>query len=162
MRACTCAAMVLLGALVAPAGAATRLDDSLSPRQRVEIVPRWVSESTSARLTDEQLNALVAEVRQFEVRLNTAPYVGKAAEIYLRLPVAIVGLQSPAGLRLEWRTRGFFAPGSVRPGDRLLLFRGAITQPVMGDTFDFVLHFDGRYIQRGLQFDPIYEIEILR
>lgn len=151
--------LALLVAFATQAAPPIRLDDSLSPRQRVEIVPRWVTES--GRLSDEQLNALVAEVRQFEVRLNTAPYVGKQAEIYLRLPVAIIGLQSPAGLRLEWRTRGFFAPGSVRPGDRLLLFRGRISQPVMGDTFDFVLQFDGRYIQRGLQFDPIYEIEIL-
>jgi len=154
--------LALLLAFAGSAGAATRLDDSLSPRQRVEIVPRWVSERVEGPVSDDQLNALVAEVLQFEVRLNTAPYVGQQAEIYLRLPVAIVGLQSPAGLRLEWRTRGFFAPGSVRPGDRLLLFRGPITQSVMGDTFDFVLHFDGRYIQRGLQFDPIYEIEILR
>jgi len=161
MRACA-RLLALLLAFVPPAGAATRLDDSLSPRQRVEIVPRWVSESTSGRLSNEQLNALVAEVRQFEVRLNTAKYVGREAEIYLRLPVAIIGLHSPAGLRLEWRTRGRFASGSVRPGERMLLFRGAISQPVMEDTFDFVLHFDGRYIQRGLQFDPIYEIEILR
>jgi hypothetical protein len=161
MRACA-GALGLLVALVAPASAATRLDDSLSPRQRVEIAPRWVSERVQGPVSDDQLNALVAEVLQLEVRLDTAKYVGQQAEIYLRLPVAIVGLQSPAGLRLEWRTRGFFAPGSVRPGDRLLLFRGSITQPVMGDTFDFVLHFDGRYIQRGLQFDPIYEIEILR
>ncbi len=161
MRACAGALALLVGC-AAPAVAATRLDDSLSPRQRVEIVPRWVSQSTSGPASDEQLNALIAEIQQFEVRLNTAKFVGQEAEIYLRLPVAIVGLQSPAGLRLEWRTRGFFAPGSVRPGDRLLLFRGKVTQPVMGDTFDFVLHFDGRYIQRGLQFDPIYEIEILR
>jgi hypothetical protein len=156
------ATALLLFALALPAGAATRLDDSLSPRQRVEIVPRWVSERVQGPVSDDQLNALVAEVPRFEVRLNTAKYVGQEAEIYLRLPVAIVGLQSPAGLRLEWRTRGFFAPGAVRPGDRLLLFRGKVTQPVMGDTFDFLLHFDGRYIQRGLQFDPIYEIEILR
>jgi hypothetical protein len=161
MRACA-GVLALLAALAAPASAATRLDDSLSPRQRVEIIPRWVTDFAPGRVSDEQLNALVAEVRQFEVRLDTAKYVGREAEIYLRLPVAIIGLHSPAGLRLEWRTRGRFASGSVRPGDRALLFRGTVTEPVMGDTFDFVLHFDGRYIQRGLQFDPIYEIEILR
>ena len=159
MRAAT--ALMLL-ALAVPVGAATRLDDSLSPRQRVEIVPRWVTESEPGSLSSDQLNALVAEVRAFEVRLNTAPYVGREAEIYLRLPLGIVGLHSPAGLRLEWRTRGRFASGSVRPGERALLLRGPITDRVMSETFDFVLHFDGRYIQRGLKFDPIYEIEVLR
>lgn len=151
-------AAIGLAALV-PASAATRLDDSLSPRQRVETTARWLYDGTGD-WTEDQMNALVAEVRGMEFRLRTAPYVGKDAEIYLTLPSHVMGLASPTAMRLEWTTRGTFTSGSLVPGNRALVYRGKITQPVMTDFFDFRIYLDARTWEGGVQFDPVFEIDL--
>ncbi len=140
--------------------ASTRLDDSLSPRQRVETTSRWLYDG-AGRWNVEQMNALVAEVRAMEFRLRTAPYVGKNAEIYLTVPQHVLGLKSPTAMRVEWTTRGLFAPGSLVPGNRALVYRGKITQSVMSDYFDFRIFLDARTSERGIEFDPIFEIDIV-
>jgi hypothetical protein len=63
-------------------------------------------------------------------------------------------------MRVEWTTRGTFAPGSVVPGDRALVWRGKIAQPVMSDYFDFRILFDARTSERGIEFDPVFEIDV--
>ena len=141
-------------------GAATRLDDSLSPRQRVQATTRWVYEGTGD-WTSDQLSALVAEVPTMEFRLRTAPYVGHDAEIYLSIPRGVIGLKSPTAMRLEWTTRGLFIPGSLLPGSRTLVYRGRITDPLMTGYFDFRVFLDSRTSELGIEFDPTFEIELL-
>ena len=63
------AALVLAG----PSLASTKLDDSLSPRQRVSVVTHWLYDGVGDWNPD-QINALVADVRAMEFRLRTAPY----------------------------------------------------------------------------------------
>lgn len=140
--------------------ASTRLDDTLSPRQRVEATPRWLYDGVGD-WNEEQLNALVADVRAMEFRLRTAPYVGKNAEIYLAIPQHVSGLKTPTAMRVEWTTRGLFSPGSVLPGNRTLVYRGKITQAVMTDFFDFRIFLDARTSERGIEFDPIFEIDLV-
>lgn len=149
------AALALCGA----AFASTRLDDSLSPRQRVDATTRWLHDGIGD-WNEDQLNALVAEVRAMEFRLRTAPYIGKNAEIYLSLPQRITGLKVPTSMRMEWTTRGTFAPGSVVPGSRALVWRGKITEPVMSDYFDFRIYYDARTAEGGIEFDPAFEIDV--
>ncbi len=154
---------LLLAAGIAACTAAvgsTRLDDSLSPRQRIETTTRWLNDGTGDWNPD-QLNALVAEVRAMEFRLRTAPYVGKNAEIYLSIPQHVSGLRIPTAMRVEWTTRGLFSPGSVVPGNRALVYRGKITQSVMTDFFDFRIFLDARTSERGIEFDPIFEIDLV-
>lgn len=155
-------APILLAALLASASAAaaTRLDDSLSPRQRVQATTNWLYDG-AGDWTADQMNALVADVRAMEFRLRTAPYLGKTAEIYLVLPDHVSGLKSPTGFRVDWTTRGRFAPGSAVPGTRSLVFRGKITEPVMSDYFDFRIFIDARSWERGIEFDPVFEIELV-
>jgi hypothetical protein len=138
--------------------ASTRLDDSLSPRQRVETTAQWLYDGTGS-WNEDQVNALVARVSSMEFRLRTAPYVGKNAEIYLSVPRHVTGLNVPASMRVEWTTRGTFGPGSVVPGSRALVWRGKITEPVMSDYFDFTIYFDARNWERGIEFDPVFEID---
>ena len=95
-----------------------------------------------------------------EFRLKTQPYVGKKVQIFLGVPRLVKGLRSPSAMRLEWKTRSKFSPGSLLPGDRTLVFQGKITDSVMSD-FDFRIYLDGRYLERGLEFDPVFEIEVL-
>ena len=158
MRRTVLLAAGLFACALAQAG--VRLDDSLSPRQRVEATTRFLYEGVGNWNAD-QVSALVAQVRGMEFRLRTAPYVGKSAEIYLTVADHVSGLKSPTAMRLEWTTRGRFAPGSLVPGTRALVYRGKITDAVMSDFFDFTIYLDARDWERGLEFDPVFEIDVV-
>jgi hypothetical protein len=152
------AAALCLAAGCALAG--TRLDDSLSPRQHVELTSQWERRQAEAQDTDQRLAVLV-EARDVDIRLNTAPWAGKNAEIYIVFPQAVSGLRLPNAMRIEWRTRGRFAAGVTIPGQRALVYRGPISAAVSGDIFDFTYRIDGRYFDRRLQFQPVFEIDPL-
>ncbi len=158
MKTFSLACMALAATM--PAGAA-RLDDSLSPRQNVDVIIDWRHNTNLDRLDEDQLNALYSNVRNFEVRLNTAQYNGMQARIYLGLPVVIPGLDDPAGMRLSWTTRGVFADGTVTPGTRSLLFQGLINSAVLIDILDFTIEIDGRSFNYPINFEPEYEIETI-
>ena len=153
----------LIGALASAAlvvhGAPIRLDDSQSPRQRIETQARW-SNVGDSDFSEDEFNEQVAEIVGFESRLRTAPYVGRNASIYLALPRISKGLRLATAMRLEWTSRGRFASGSVRPGDRALVFRGKIDAPTFVETIDLRILIDGRYLEHGLEFEPIFEIEL--
>lgn len=156
------AALILMVLLAVPA-AAVKLDDSPSPRQRVDVQMQWTYEiPRNRRLTLQEMSALNARIRAHEVRLNTAAYVGRTVQIYLGLPIQIQGLKSPAGMRLEWQTRGPFSAGSTQPGSRSLIYQGPVTAALMSDIFDFTLHIDAQSLDGRLQFDPQFELEILK
>jgi hypothetical protein len=125
----------------------------------VEATAHWLYDG-AGDWNEDQINALVADVSAMEFRLRTAPYVGKNAEIYLAIPQHVKGLTTPTALRVEWTTRGTFSPGSVVPGQRALVWRGKITDAVMSDYLDFRIYFDARTSERGIEFDPIFEIDI--
>jgi hypothetical protein len=156
MKVFALACLALAAAM--PAGA-DKLDDSLSPRQNVDVIIDWRYSSNLDNLDEEQLNALFSTVRNFEVRLNTAQFTGQQARIYLSLPVVIRGLDDPAGMRLSWTTRGVFTDGTVTPGTRSLLFDGIITSAVLIDILDFTIEIDGRSFKDPITFEPEYEIE---
>lgn len=143
-----------------PANAGTRLDDSLSPRSRIELQATWEHDEQEGDGAG-QLMAIVGEVRDLEIRLDTAAWVGRNAEIYVRYPQDIAGLRLPSAMRIEWRTRGRFSGGVAIPGQRALIYRGRIESAVTGDFFDFTYRIDGRHFDRRLQFDPVFEIEPL-
>lgn len=139
--------------------AVQRLDDSASPAARLTVSPRWLFDSGNETLSDEQTNALVAELRAVEYRLATARFTGKQADIYLRLENPVRGLRVPSGMRLQWTTRGKMRPGVLFSGDRVLVFRGIVSEPRMTEFFDFTIQIDGRHFDGGLEFQPIFEIE---
>ncbi len=139
-------------------GAPVRLDDSASPRARVDVTPRWVNADEAAG--PEQLNAMVADVANLEVRLNTSKFVGRSARVFLVLPEFVPGLRSPSGMRAEWRSRGVFRPGSALPGARTLVYDGPITQPYLADILDITLFLDARHLERGLRIEPYFELEL--
>lgn len=151
-------ALTCLAFAIALPVSAARLDDSLSPRQNVDVIIDWRYNNLE-NLDEEKFNALHSVVRNFEVRLNTAQYTGKQARVYLSLPVVIRGLDDPAGMRLSWSTRGVFSDGTVTPGTRSLLFDGVITSAVLIDILDFTIEIDGRSFINPITFEPEYEIE---
>jgi hypothetical protein len=143
----------------APWALAERLDDSASPKRRLDLEPRWLHNEGYLG-TPERLNAMVAAVPRVEVRLNTAKHVGKRGRIYLVMPPFVPGLNSPNGMRLEWRAHGLFQSGSALPGEKALLYDGPVTQSMMSDVLDFQVHLDARYVTSALRFDPVFDIEV--
>ena len=49
-----------------------RLDDSSSPAARLMVTPRWMHDNAGRELSDDQMNALVAEVRGAEILVHCA------------------------------------------------------------------------------------------
>jgi len=152
-------AAALTALTLAPPAAAARLDDSLSPRQNIDILIDWQYHNILENLDEQQLNALSSTASGIEIRLNTAQYMGRQARIYLGLPLVIRGLDDPAALRLSWTTHGVFSDGTATPGTRALLFDGVITSEVIIDILDFTLDVDGRSFNEPINFEPVYEIE---
>ena len=150
---------VALALAAATANAAPkRLDDRASPRSQVNVESRWLHSGEG--LNAEQLNAMVATVNNLEFRLDTSAYVGKRARIYLVIPEFVQGLRGPAGMRVEWTTRGQFMAGSALPGQRTLVYDGMVQRPSMQETLDLSVFLDARYLERGLRFDPAFEIDV--
>lgn len=144
------------------ASAAERLSDSASPRQRVSAEVEWLgADRPMEKLTVQELNTILARVQGPEVVLDTSRFVGQRAQIFLSLPLPILGLRSPNGLRMEWRTRGVFEAGFVVPGNRSLIFQGEIVKPMLTDIFDFTIRIDSREATAMPILEPIYEIEPL-
>ncbi|MBL0143380.1 MAG: hypothetical protein IPP91_15035 [Betaproteobacteria bacterium] len=153
-------ALVLFMLLAGTAlGAPVRLDDSASPKARVEVKPRWQFEQGDLD-NPERLNAMVAEVAGLEVRLNTSRFVSRTGRIYLVVPVSVPGLRGATGMRIEWRARGPLMAGSALPGTRSLVYDGVIAQPMIADVLDLKVYLDARYVDRGLRFEPYFEIEL--
>jgi hypothetical protein len=154
----TIAALLAGLALVTGATAATRLDDSASPRHVVNVETRWLHAEEG--LTPDQLNALVATVTNLEFRLDTSRYVGKRGRIWLVLPDVVPGLRSPEALRVEWTTRGTFLSGSAFAGQRTLVYEGPIRQASLHEALDLRIYLDARHLEANLRLDPMFEIDL--
>ncbi|MEJ2059762.1 MAG: hypothetical protein P8Y64_04670 [Gammaproteobacteria bacterium] len=143
------------------AGAMERLDDSLSPQQNVVPQLQWAYVPTPGRrLSAEQLNAIVGHVK-IDIRLRTQDYIGKHAQIFLRMPLSPQGLSRPGGLRVNWTTElGTFASGTAVPGEAVPIYNGPITEAVMRDLFDMTFHLDARYVTGTITLKPEFEIQI--
>lgn len=146
-------------AALAAAAAPIRLDDSASPKARIEAAPRWLGEQEAAGNRD-WLHAQVAEATNVEVRLDTRAFVGRKGRIYLVVPDPVPGLLSPTGLRVSWLSRGGFSSGAAVPGSRTVVYDGGITSPVTVARLDFRFELDARYVGRGLRIEPYFEIEL--
>jgi len=140
---------------------AERLDDALSPRRQVDLDLQWKYRGNTEKLGDAEFNAVSAQARNLDTRLDTSAYVGSEARIFLELPILVRGLGNPSSLVLSWTTGGLFNPGRVTPGNRQLIYEGSITQQVMRDTITFTFEVDARDLHQTLRVEPVYEIEII-
>ena len=134
-----------------------RLDDSQSPRQRVESPVVKFNKTPY-----DDTGPTHADIRfgWVEYRLNTARYVGKSARIYYVVPMNIANLAAPRGLRVDWKTRNGFAAGSARPGDRVLVWSGVVKSAMVEDSFDLSMTAELAYVRGRLGFESYFEIEV--
>lgn len=154
--------------LVAPAAVAqrTRLDDSLSPTQTHTVDLAWSPAEVTRALhalvagAPDSMPAVSGRIANVEVRLDTHEFVGRAARIYLTLPIPTSGLGGTLDLELRWEASGQFLAGTVRPGQSTLVFEGLLDAPVTSAVFNFVLAL-GSGAADPFVLEPIYEIEPL-
>jgi len=80
---------------------AARLDDSLSPRRQVDLELQWKHQGNLESLSESEFNAVTAQARNLDTRLDTSAYVGSEARIFLELPILVRGLGNPSSLLLS-------------------------------------------------------------
>jgi hypothetical protein len=162
--------LVGLSALILSASAAAQtvlLDDSLSPRRNYAVDLNWqpeeIGRALSALFTDNDaaLPPLTGFVPNVEVTLSTAEHMGQRVRIYLSMPAVIIGDNTGGDLNLRWQARGTFESGSIGPGQRALIFEGAVDSPTIGGTFDFTLSMSSDSDLDSLYFEPVYELEVI-
>lgn len=88
-------------------------------------------------------------------RLDLAPWKGRRGRIYLTLP-------QQAGTRItaSWTTRGRLLPGTLRSGERTLVYAGPIDADTLEDTLRLEIQADGRGLERGLPLAFSFEIDL--
>jgi len=135
-----------LSTTIGQARAFERLDDSASPRQHIAAVQAL---DENGRPLASSLGARQALIHygRIEVRLNTAPYLGRRARIYGVLPPMLPGVLTPTALRLSWRGGRLFDSGQLRPDEPALVWAGIVTTPVMSDSLDLRVLLDLQQVQ---------------
>ena len=155
-------ALLLICSLLSTTVPAERLDDSLSPRQQINLQLDWKTSSIDPDKLDENvIHRVIAHASNVDTRLDTSKYLDKEVRIYLALPILVRGLSNPQGMNFSWTTNGLFLEGQLTPGNRQLIFEGRVTSPVMIDNFHFTFELDARYLTQTLRLEPVYEIETL-
>lgn len=147
------ATVFVLAAWVAclPAVAATyRVDDSASQVQGSSVRMKWddVAPKRGARATVSGQTSVI-------VRLNVAPWKGRQGRIYMRLPA-----QPSAPVTASWTTRGPLLPGTLRDGERSLVYAGLIQTDLIEDTQLLTIEADGPRLTRAEQLDFTFEIDV--
>ncbi len=104
----------------------------------------------------------MAAYQDIELRLFIPPTFSsppQQAQIYIVVPSQIPGLDVGGGLQLSWVARGRFLNGIARPGDRVLIFDGTVSEPVLADFLSLTITIDARMMVGAVRLDPVFEIE---
>lgn len=89
------------------------------------------------------------------VRLNVSAWQGRQGRIYMTLPA------QPSGpVNVSWSTRGRLLPGSLRDGERTLVYAGPIQADFIEDTQRLLIRADGSKLVRSEQLKFSFEIDV--
>ncbi len=89
------------------------------------------------------------------IRLNVSPWRNRQVRIYQKLP------SLPDGpINVQWTSKGPLLPGSLRDGERALVYAGPINSDQLEDTFHLVIQADGERIVRPQSLAFSFEIEL--
>jgi hypothetical protein len=117
----------------------TLIDDSGTQALEPSVSLRWKSAAPS-RTGGGNLMIGTSTIR---VRLNVAPWLHRSGRIYLNLPA-----QQPGPIAISWLTQGRLQPGQLQSGNRMLVYAGAVTAPIMEDTLTLQFSVDGTLVRR--------------
>ena len=99
-------------------------------------------------------NTIVGRSR-VNIRLATAPWLGKTGKIYMLLPP-----ESASSVKIKWRSQGRLLEGQLNPGGRTLVYAGTIRQPQLEDVFDINVEADGSKISNVQRLRFYFEIDV--
>ena len=99
-------------------------------------------------------NAIIGRTR-VNVKLVTAPWLGKSGKIYMVLPA-----ESTGSVKIAWRSHGVLLEGQLIPGGRTLVFSGTIRERRMEDVLDVQIEADGIRLSRSQQLRFQFEIDV--
>jgi hypothetical protein len=124
--------------------ATTRVDDSGTVVSQGLVQMRW-KQLVPGRGADHSVEANV----RVALRLNLAQWLNKPVRLYMALAPA---MGDPIYAR--WQTQGRLLPGSLRSGNRTLVFDSTATTPLLEETLELALTTDGRALTstQALQF----------
>lgn len=131
------------------------------PQRHFTLSGDWVKPRFSGDLNSD--SQVVAEMRDVQLILPIPPRFTSPPQqisIFLVLPAQVQGLRGGGGLELTWTTRGIFKAGTVRPGERAVLFQGLADAPELTDFMNFTFIIDAREMLQALRVEPTYEIEL--
>jgi hypothetical protein len=160
------AAIAFMLAPTAAQAATERLDDTTSSRRLVS--PQRTVFSPENAFT-ERFDApapthATLYFGRVNYRLSTARYIGKRARIYLVIPLPAQLVNSPAGLKLEWRGARMLANGAGRPGDRVLVWQGVVSGEWVNEDIELSMQIELRHLSAGARasagFESYFEIEV--
>lgn len=117
-----------------------RVDDSASLPAESTALLRW-RQFAPSRTRDNTLEGTIAVA----VRLNLAPWVGQKARLFMVLPE-----EGTTPVRASWRTQGRLLPGAISPGQRVLVYDGPISAPLLEETLILSIEADGAQLA-GMQ-----------
>lgn len=145
------ATMTLLVFLPSPAKAqALPVDDSASQVLGSTLRLRW-DEPMPIAGRAPTLSGTVTVL----VRLDVRPWRGRIARIYQVLP------KQPANdVLATWTTQGPMLPGTLRDGERTLVYTGPIEMDELQDTFRLTIQANGDRMERTEQLKFSFEIEL--
>lgn len=151
MKALSITVLAALLGLAAPAGRAAtyRVDDRATLPSESTALLRWRQTAPSAE-RDDTLEGATAVALQLDV----ARWMDREASLYLVFPE-----QGTAALLASWTTRGLLLPGEVRPGHRVLVYRGRIAGPVIEDTLLLHITADGNRLAGVQRLNFHFEID---
>jgi hypothetical protein len=142
MKSLTTAVLLgLLGLGTSQCLAATyRVDDRATLPSESTALLRWRQTAPSLQ-RDDTLEGATA----LALQLDVSRWMDQEASLYLVFPE-----QGSAALRASWTSRGRLLSGEVLPGQRVLVYRGRITGPVIEDTLLLSITADGNRLA-GIQ-----------
>ena len=149
------APFLLALALAAPAsgqsGVALPVDDSASQVMTPsEVAMKWDSLVPGPGKSDRITGQVV-----ILVRLDLSAWQGRQGRIYHRLAP-----QPGSPVTANWTAQGPLLPGSVRDGERTLVYSGPILWPRLEDTFRMTIEADGGRVVRPQNLEFSFEIEL--
>ena len=151
-------ALVIL-AWIQTATAVELLNARFFPQEHLQIQTQWLEPELRGAKNRDRENLLIASSSLSELRLTIPQqYIGSSHKVYLVMPNQFAGIRDH-GVEIRWETRGRFFPDTAKPGQRILLYEGLISDSVLWDEIVFTFTIDARYIYGPMEFHPHYEIE---
>ncbi|MGO1073487.1 hypothetical protein [Lysobacter sp. CA199] len=145
------ASALALSAATAPALAASyRVDDSGTQVSAPNVQMRWDSP-----LPGGGAGSGVTGVLDVALRLNVATWRGRVGRVYMSLPAS-----PSAPLTATWTSQGRLLPGSLRAGERGLVYSGLIPETALEDHLRLSLRTDGQRLLRAETLNFTFEIDL--